>query len=286
MFRLNTHLSRVCLAALVLFALAVPAGASADTTISRNWAGYAVHRPGVVFRRVSARWREPRAACVPGVRSFAAFWVGLGGYNTGRLEQAGTEGDCGQRGHATYYAWYELVPSAVGAVNLPARVLRVRPGDVMSTSVTVTGSQVTIWLRNITRHKAFHTVAQATAIDLSSAEWIVEAPCAPSANQCVILPLGNFRSVTFRRAEAEATSTSLGPISDPFWQRTRINLHPRRQQFVAIGSNVFGSAANASRLHSGGKSFSVRYSRISLAHSHVSKAVATSAVGIRRSGRL
>ena len=61
----------------------------------------------------------------------------MGGYIRGApaLEQIGTEVDCGKRGHAVYYAWYELEPSATR--NVPARVLSVRPGDVMSASVAL-----------------------------------------------------------------------------------------------------------------------------------------------------
>jgi hypothetical protein len=264
LFRANTNLPRACLIALLLCAFAAPAGAAAATARSINWAGYVVGRPGLQFNRVAATWRQPRASCVRGARSYAAFWVGLGGYSrtSPALEQTGTEVDCARRGHAIDYAWYELEPSAT--TNVPARLLIVRPGDVMSASVTVEGRTVTFSVRNDTRHRGFRKVLRARAIDLSSAEWIVEAPsnCDATGTRCVTLPLTNFRSVTFDGAEADAATHALGSISDPSWRWTRINLRPRRRRLEAYGSHPSGSAATPSALLSGGTSFSVSYSRV------------------------
>jgi hypothetical protein len=263
MFSANTHPRRAWLIALLLCALAAPAGASAATTRSSNWAGYVVQRPGLLFHAVAASWRQPRASCVRGARSFAAFWVGLGGYakSSPALEQAGTEVDCHRGGHAVYYAWYEVEP--LPTTNVPARALTVRPGDVMSAIVTVEGSKVTFSLRNDTRHRVFRKVLRANAISVSSAEWIVEAPsnCNAFDTGCVTLPLTDFRSVTFRRAEAEAAGNALGPISDPLWRWTRINLRPHRGHLRAYGSNPPRSAATPSALLSAGTSFRVSYSR-------------------------
>ena len=82
--------------ALIAAACAVTAPAAlADATNSSNWAGYAVHKPGVLFHTVSGTWRQPDAKCTPGAQSYSAFWVGLGGFslNAPALEQTGTEVD-------------------------------------------------------------------------------------------------------------------------------------------------------------------------------------------------
>jgi hypothetical protein len=280
MCRVNRRLPRACLTALLLCALPAPGGALANTAHSRIWAGYVVQGSGALFRKVAARWRQPRASCVPGARSYASFWVGLGGYirSSPALEQTGTEVDCGKRGHAVYYAWYELEPSATR--NVPARVLTVRPGDVMSASVTVEGRRVTFSLRNDTRHRGFRKVLRARAIDLSSAEWIVEAPSNCNANgaSCVALPLADFHSVRFRRTEAEAASHPLGSISDPLWHWTRIDLRPGRGHLTVHSPNALDSAATPSALHSGGRSFRVTYSRISSSADHASRSPASAAL--------
>ena len=81
--------------ALAAFAV-TPAGALADTATSSNWSGYAAHRTGVTFRRVSASWVQPAATCQNGENTYSSFWVGLGGYSNSAtgLEQIGTGLDC------------------------------------------------------------------------------------------------------------------------------------------------------------------------------------------------
>jgi hypothetical protein len=133
----------------------------------------------------------------------------------------------------------------------------------MSASVTVEGRTVTFLVRNETRHREFRKVLRDAAIDLSSAEWIAEAPsnCNANGTGCVTLPLTNFRSVTFDAAVAEVAGHALGSISDPLWHWTRINLRPRRGPLRAYGSHPSGSTATPSALLLGGTSFSVGYSR-------------------------
>jgi hypothetical protein len=103
-------------------AFAAPAVASAATSTSSNWAGYAVSSPDpaapVAYTSVSGSWVVPVASCSASPASFSAFWVGLGDFSetSQGLEQIGTESDCTPAGRATYGVWYELVPAAsVGA---------------------------------------------------------------------------------------------------------------------------------------------------------------------------
>src|SRR5581483_8885473 len=112
---------------------AAPA-ALAQATESTNWAGYAVHRDGVSFHRVSAGWIRPNATCTAGQPSYSSAWVGLGGYSP---TSDGTELDCNAAGKVVSSAWYELVPAPSKTISLA-----VQPGDAMHASVTVTGSKV------------------------------------------------------------------------------------------------------------------------------------------------
>ena len=52
------------------------------------------------------------ATCAGAHTSFAAFWVGLGGYSlhSRALEQIGSEADCDRQGALFYYAWFEFYP--------------------------------------------------------------------------------------------------------------------------------------------------------------------------------
>jgi Peptidase A4 family len=244
-----------------LVACSVPAEAGAATRIatSSNWAGYAVSRSGVRFRRVSGTWVQPTATCRSGRRRYSAYWLGLGGLHTTStaLEQIGTEADCAG-GKATYTVWYELVPSDPVDVHLT-----VRPGDTLSASVTVTSHTVKLYIANRTRGTSFSKQLQATKVDVTSAEWIAEAPSAcDSAGNCATLPLADFGTASFANARATSTGGHAGTISDAAWSAVAISLAsghggPGRPGFV---SDAGGSAqATPAALSAAGDAFSVTY---------------------------
>ena len=215
-------------------AVTAPA-ALADATNSSNWAGYAVHKPGVSFHTVSGTWRQPDAKCTPGVETYSAFWVGLGGFslNAPALEQTGTEVDCSISGKVVSSAWYELVPAASTTIRLT-----VRPGDLMRARVTLTGRQVVISLDDLTRHTGFKKTLNANVIDVSSAEWIAEAPSqCVSLDACQTLPLADFAPTKFDSATARASTGHSGSISDRMWGWTKIN--HRTWHFVGIFGAIF-----------------------------------------------
>jgi hypothetical protein len=221
-----------------------------------------VHRAGVSFRHVSGTWVQPGAVCTPGRASYSAVWLGLGGYNplAGALEQIGTEVDCTRTGHVVSSAWYELVPA-------PSRTFAfaVEPGDVMHASVSVSGHRVTVELANLTRHRDFRRTLTARMLDLSSAEWIVEAP-SQCFNQfaCQALPLANFGSVTFEGATVTSARGISGSIANRHWGRTKIKLAPGGQRFiVARNTSDTTGIASPSALHNRGTSFDVSYATMS-----------------------
>ena len=232
--------------------------AMANTTRSTNWAGYAIHRAGVSFHKVSATWTEPNATCVPGSPSYSAVWVGLGGYKltSNALEQTGTEIDCTGAGKVVSSAWFELVPAPSRTISL-----RVAPGDVIHATVTVTGNRVAIALDDETSHRSFHRTLNAPSIDVSSAEWIVEAPSECLGQYaCESLPLANFGSVPFGSATATTLNGAAGPIASGHWGRTTIDLIAANQRMIVARntSGVLGTAM-PSRLSGGGSSFDVTY---------------------------
>ena len=236
--------------------LAGPAVAVADTTTSSNWSGYAVHRAGARFRAVSATWRQPSATCVQGQPTYSGMWVGLGGYSTSStaLEQIGTEVDCNVSGAVVSSAWYELVPSPSADVRMT-----VRPGDLMHASVTVVGHRVTLALSDRTRRRSFSTSVNVSAIDVTSAEWILEAPSECFANnQCRTLPLADFGSAHFADASAQSTAGSWGTISSRLWGSTKITLAPSGRTFVLYGT---AGTAIPTALQQGGAVFQVTYSQ-------------------------
>lgn len=209
-------------AALSAFAVAAGApGASAATAVSSNWSGYAV--TGTTFSTVSGSWAQPSASCNSSTvgTTASAFWVGLGGdsNSSNALEQTGTEADCLANGTVRYSAWYELVPKASVKVRL-----KVAAGDRISASVKVSGTSVTLQLSNLTTHATFSKTLKMSAPDVSSAEWVAEAPSAVTPGGTSVLPLTDFGTVKFSKATARSTGGHLGAISDSAWSATRIEL--------------------------------------------------------------
>jgi Peptidase A4 family len=246
------------LAILAAALLGAPAAADAATT-SSNWAGYAVSKPDVKFRRVAATWVMPTATCsATGRRRYSAAWLGLGGYHTTStaLEQIGTEADCTAKGTPSYGAWYELVPEDPVDIDLT-----IKPGDTVSASVTVSGHTVKLYLANRTRGTVFAKQLSADRIDVTSAEWIVEAPSACYGDRCQTLPLANFGSTSFAGAKATSTTGHQGAISDPAWSATSIALRADRGH--AFGGRFTADSgsggASPGELSATGDGFAVAY---------------------------
>jgi len=242
-------------------ALSGASSALADSSISSNWAGYAIHRSGVRFRQVSASWRQPSVSCRAGNQTYSAVWVGLGGFNetSNALEQIGTEIDCGASGRALSSAWYELVPAPSNTVNL-----RIRPGDLISASVTVVGHRVSVKLGDLTSHHTFSRTFNSTVVDVSSAEWIVEAPSeCISATACQTLPLANFGTTGFGVVSATSTRGAVGTVASRNWDSTAITLSPNGRRYISYrGSGASAGAAKPSKLASAGSTFSVTYTTV------------------------
>jgi Peptidase A4 family len=241
-------------AALVAGVAAIAAGpaTAAAATISTNWSGYVAHRGGVKFRSAAATWTEPAPACGTPFSSYSSAWVGLGGFRStsSALEQIGVELDCRAGGGPRMFAWYELVPAPAMRIGMP-----VGPGDTIKASVTVIGRAAALKLTDTTRRETFSRTIKTPAVDVTSADWIVEAPSACFRNNyCRTLPLANFGTVSFAGAAATTTTRHQGPIASPRWTATKIALLPSRANYV-----FFGSAAGAtpSALSSGGSAFAV-----------------------------
>jgi hypothetical protein len=249
-------------------AFASPARTGSDVlaATSSNWAGYAVAAPAgapaASFSNVSGAWIQPAATCTPGTPTYSAFWVGIGGESptSQALEQVGTEADCSANGAATYRLWYELVPAAPVTIKLPLKA-----GDGIAASVAVSGTSVSIHITNVTQKKrtfAKRLTMTSPAPDVSSAEWVAEAPstCTRSGD-CSVLPLANFGGVTFVVAKATADGHT-GTISDPAWSPTAISLvgdgtGPRGLVTAALAAN-----ATPTPLSPDGSAFGVTWSEL------------------------
>jgi Peptidase A4 family len=239
---------------------------AATPEVSSNWSGYALLQPStdpVAFTDVTGTWVQPRATCTVGRRDAAAFWVGLGGYDeaSDSLQQLGTAIECdGRTKTPSNYAWWELVPAA--AVMIPLKIV---PGDTITAAVLVKGQTITFSLRDITRQTRFSKVLTTThGLDLGSAEWIAEAPSSCTAlGQCTVVPLTNFRTVTFTRAAAIGNDHP-GTILDATWATAPIELiADDAGSGVFSQGDVFGPGVGAvpAEVTTDGRGFSVSWQR-------------------------
>ena len=134
---------------------------------SSNWAGYAV--AGGPYSSVGAQWTVP-AVSVSYRRSYSAQWVGIDGFTSRALIQAGTEADY-FNGATHYSAWWEILPAPAATI----RTLSVRPGDRMSVTITrVSSGRWRIVVKDA--RSGSYATTRAYSGSASSAEWIEEAP--------------------------------------------------------------------------------------------------------------
>jgi hypothetical protein len=241
-------------------ALVGASAAAADTSVSSNWAGYAIHRSSASFTKVIGTWTLSQPTCTAGRPTYSSAWVGLGGFRESAqaLEQIGTEADCTASGRPSLSAWYELVPAASRAVRLT-----IHGGDRVRASVSVTGHEVALTLADLTRHRSFTRTLRASQVDTSSAEWIVEAPSVCSGNlSCETLPLADFGSTVFGSASAESTTGHTGTIDDRRWATTMIRLAESGHRFVGAGPGASGAGsatATPSALTRKGSAFTITF---------------------------
>jgi Peptidase A4 family len=243
-------------------ALAIAPAARAATTAtvtSDNWSGYAVHQAGTTFRTATATWRQPTASCLSADESYSSFWVGVGGYRktANALEQIGTELDCQTDGVATSSAWYELVPSNSHKINMA-----IDSGDRLSASVTVQNAHVTVTFADLTRHSSFTRTIVDHTLDVTSAEWIAEAPsdCSTS-DTCTVLPLANFGTVQFLRARALSTTGQAASLATSPWTKTKLVLGSKSSAETTAEDTVVttDTTATPSAFTNGSGGFDVTY---------------------------
>jgi len=142
--------------------------AAAPLVQSTNWSGIAV--TGKTYTNVKGSWTVPTAESAGGAR-YAADWVGIGGYSSGDLIQAGTSEQF-VGGVASYNAWTEILPAS--EVVIPG--FTVQPGDRMTVNITKgSGTNWKIVVTDSTSGKSFTKKLRYASLE-SSAEWIHEAP--------------------------------------------------------------------------------------------------------------
>jgi hypothetical protein len=217
-----------------------PAPAQPDRVVSDNWSGYVMH--GSDLWQASGSWIEPSATCTA-TSAESVFWVGLGGYPSYPLYQAGSGAFC-RNGAPIHVLWYELLdPSASQPL---VAVVQIHPGDSISASVSVRSgaSGGAIELVDSTAGFTREVTFTPTSSSLGTAEWIAEA----TSHGGTPSTLADFGSVTFSGCSADLGGSGLAswPVAD----LTELTL-----------SDPSGGAASPGALvpSAGGGGFSVGY---------------------------
>jgi hypothetical protein len=193
-------------------------GSPAD---SYNWSGYvqATAAGTRVYTGVTTSFVVTTVnTSVPGDQ-FSADWVGIGGFGTRKLVQAGVEED-NIGGRALYQAWTEVLPQSESPLSLA-----VSPGD-----------RVVVTVREIAnkrgRHKQWSmTVADVTTgrsagltvrynISGSSAEAIHERPCIGSPCSDHLATLASTSAATFDPAYFTTSAPNVAAVYQPLLRPT------------------------------------------------------------------
>jgi Peptidase A4 family len=146
--------------------------------------------------------------------------------------------------------------------------LTVSAGDKISATVSVSGTSVTVKLGNLTTGKSFAKTLRMASPEISSAEWVAEAPSALTPGGARILLLTDFGTVRFTRATATSTNGHTGPISDSDWTATRISLVSGGGgpgPFGPFAAVTSGTQAVPGSLSAGGSAFSITWGQTAAA---------------------
>lgn len=166
-----------------------------DFWYSQNWAGYAVSGPSNSVTNVKGTWIVPTVQTTAR-NQYSGNWIGIDGFNSGSVEQCGTDSNTDSRGEPVYDAWYEFYPAPCYMFpNFP-----VVAGDKITADVTYNPSTTnpntgtyTVSLTNARTNFIATATSSSMICDRSSAEWVTEAPSMGNN----ILPLTNFGITLF-----------------------------------------------------------------------------------------
>jgi hypothetical protein len=154
-----------------------PAELRIANATSTNWSGsVASPPPGHTFGWITGQWTVPNPHAPTFGDFYASEWIGIDGWGSNDVLQAGTETAVGIFNTTFIYAWWEWWPaSEVAITNLP-----VSAGDTMYCLICVNSTTTaTVYISNqstgvLTRFSI--TAPGGTTLVGNSAEWIVERP--------------------------------------------------------------------------------------------------------------
>jgi hypothetical protein len=161
-----------------------PSGTSPDISVGSSttntiWAGY-VDQASSAFTSVSGTFTVPSVQSTPS--NSVTPWVGIDGYGTNDLIQAGVTSSVDPPSATSYEAWWQTVGSNGSAQNIPPQdQFEASPNDTINVSIwQISTGQWEITLNDTTTGQGFAATVSYTGADLT-AEWIVETPSGSAA---------------------------------------------------------------------------------------------------------
>lgn len=184
-------------------------------TQSLNWAGYAQQAAGRgTFTGVTATFVVTTVdTAVPG-QQYSADWVGIGGFASNKLVQAGIEED-NIDGTAFYQAWTEILPHAEVPLSLA-----IAPGNKITVTVRQTANKKNKnkrWSMTVTDDttglSGGRTVRYTSFED--SAEVIHERPCIGSPCSSNLATLATTSNETYEPAYYTSSAPNVAAVYHP-----------------------------------------------------------------------
>jgi hypothetical protein len=187
---------------------------------STNWSGFAIEDPTNPFATASVQAelvtpvaQQAFGSC-SGQWDYSAQWIGVDGFNSNDVMQAGVEADarCASgRTSASYSAWFEWYPNYSYAItNLP-----ISRGDIVYVQVWNTSpTQAHVYIVDYTTQRSASIAFAApkgTSLTGDSIECVVERPEVSGA----IATLTNYVADPFTSCGATASGKSFSPGSSP-----------------------------------------------------------------------
>lgn len=157
------------------------------TSDSANWGGYVADAASQVYTSASGNFTEPTITAACGPDDGWSGWYGIGGVNSGGLQQAGSGWDDPNvnlsnptrdpNNPAGGQVWYEdLSPgNSIGTINtVPVPGFYVNPGDNLAVQIWVGAPYVYYFIEDTNSGQQVTVKDTPTQIDESSAEAVVE----------------------------------------------------------------------------------------------------------------
>jgi hypothetical protein len=187
---------------------------------SNNWSGYnqgLIEKNGTQFHQVSGDWTVPTASAHKrGEAEYSSTWVGIGGgcidagclVTDATLIQAGTEQDVDASGHASYSAWWELIP----APGITIDTFAVKAGDRVHFNIAEAAPEVwTFTAQNLTTGATWTMTVPYTSTYATS-EWIEETPVViDDSGNVTVGPLPKLSTVHIDNAFTNGAKAGLQP---------------------------------------------------------------------------